>query len=171
MDQNLLKKHLIYKEGHLWWLEPHKFLPYLKGRSFGQYTHDGYIRGRFLNKRYFEHRLIWFYHYGKWPKEFLDHINRVRDDNRIENLREVNRSQNGHNTVSKPGSSSKYPGVGWHKNRNKWISRIRINGKLHHLGYYDKESDAADTYTLAKARLTCQAAIESHGITLVEWTK
>lgn len=43
MDQNLLKKHLIYKEGHLWWLEPHKFLPYLKGRSFGQYTHADYI--------------------------------------------------------------------------------------------------------------------------------
>ena len=171
MDQVTLKKHLTYKEGHLWWVQPPKFLTYLQGKSFGQLTDDGYIRGSLLGNRYFEHRLVWLYHYGVWPREFLDHINRTRNDNSIENLREANRSQNGHNTTSKPGSSSKYLGVGWHKGNNKWISRLRINGKLHHLGYFGKESDAADAYTLAKARMTCDAAIAAHGITLTEWTE
>ena len=171
MNQELLKKLLRYDKGHLIWVNPPKFLPHLRDRRFGQLTQDGYIRGSLLGKRYFEHRLIWLYHYGEWPKEFLDHINRIRDDNKIENLREVNISQNNYNTVSRPGSSSKYLGVGWHKRKQKWISRIRIKGKLHHLGYYDEESDAADAYTVAKARLIGQAAIESHGITLVEWTK
>ena len=43
-------------------------------------------------KRYCEHRLAWLYVYGKWPEDMVDHINGIKDDNRIENLREATRS-------------------------------------------------------------------------------
>ena len=43
---------------------------------------------------YYSHRLIWFMHYGTWPKGQIDHINGIKDDNRIENLREATASEN-----------------------------------------------------------------------------
>lgn len=162
MEQDLLKKHFIYKEGHLWWTVPPKYLKRLTNRRFGQLTQDGYIRGSFKGKRYFEHRLVWMYHYGEWPKDFIDHINRKRDDNRIENLRDVDKSTNGFNTASKSGSSSSFLGVGWHKRNKKWISRIRVKGKLHHLGYFDNEKDASFAY---------QEANRAWGINQVEYTE
>lgn len=46
------------------------------------------------NKQYRAHRLAWLYVYGKWPNPEIDHINRVKTDNRIANLREADRSMN-----------------------------------------------------------------------------
>jgi len=54
-------------------------------------THDklGYRVTRIKNKTYRIHRLVWLWHHNSWPKQTIDHINHVRDDNRIENLRDV----------------------------------------------------------------------------------
>jgi len=49
----------------------------------------------FINKKqYRSHRLAWLYVHGKWPEPEIDHINRVKTDNRIANLREADRSMN-----------------------------------------------------------------------------
>ena len=45
--------------------------------------------------------------------------------------------------------SSKYKGVSWQKDRNKWVSRIKINGKQKNLGSFTSEEDAADAYQKA----------------------
>lgn len=75
--------------------------PHLKkiGKRAGTTDKLGYRRVRYEGKLHLEHRVIWKMLKGYWPKE-LDHINRIRDDNRIENLREVTHQQNRRNNGS-----------------------------------------------------------------------
>jgi AP2 domain len=78
--------------------------------------------------------------------ELTDHINGNRLDNRRENLRSCNFTQNHANKKIESKFSSKYKGVYWQKNRNKWIAMIRIDRKGHYLGCYDDEKLAAKAY-------------------------
>lgn len=92
-------------------------------------------------KRYAEHALAWLYVYGEWPTE-LDHINRVKGDNRIANLRIASRAQNAANIASRRSNIPK--GVGWHAAARKWRAYITVNGKFYHLGCFI-DMDAAKT--------------------------
>lgn len=74
----------------------------------------------------------------------VDHINHNGLDNRKGNLRVCNRSQNARN-LKVPAK-----GYSWHIRAKKWIARIRVNGKLHHLGYYLDEVDAEKAYLNAR---------------------
>ena len=94
---------------------------------------------------YLVHRLIRFLLKGNWPKE-LDHINGIRDDNRIENLREVTRQQNLFNRKATTGSTSKYKGVSWKSKNNKWVAQCCVSGKVKHLGLYNTEEKAHEVY-------------------------
>ena len=58
-----------------------------KGRIAGCPAKNGYLRIRIDGRYYYSHRLAWLYQFGEWPSEDLDHINGVRDDNLIANLR------------------------------------------------------------------------------------
>ena len=58
------------------------------GQVAGTLRHDGYIRIKVNGKLYLAHRLAWFFVYGVWPVEFLDHIDQDKSNNRINNLRE-----------------------------------------------------------------------------------
>lgn len=58
----------------------------------GTLTYQGYLSIQVAGKRYYAHRLAWFYMTGKWPENEIDHKNRIRNDNRWENLREATRS-------------------------------------------------------------------------------
>lgn len=57
----------------------------------GTLTYQGYLAIQVAGKRYYAHRLAWFYMTGKWPEDEIDHKNRIRNDNRWENLREADR--------------------------------------------------------------------------------
>lgn len=108
---------------------------------------SGYITISFRDTRkkqyqFMAHQLIFYKKYGKVVEE-IDHINGVRDDNRIKNLREVTRQQNQHNRTTAKGYS-------FDKNSKKWCARIGYNKKCIHLGYFDKEEDARDAYLSAK---------------------
>ncbi len=84
------------------------------------------------------------------PKGFMpDHINGDRLDNRRCNLRVVNALQNAQNRTKNRRSISKYKGVSWKVENNKWQARIRIEYSQHHLGLYDTEEDAAFAYNNA----------------------
>jgi hypothetical protein len=87
------------------------------------------------NKSYGAHRLAWLYIFGEMPKNQIDHINGIKDDNRIVNLRQVSHAENQQNKQSTKGYS-------WHKKRQVWEAYIRINGKKSTLGYFQKEEDA-----------------------------
>lgn len=76
------------------------------GRKCGTFTRQGYIRVRSGQVRAPAHRLAWRLHTGAWPTGYLDHINRVRSDNRIANLRECTWSQNNFNRESANGTNA-----------------------------------------------------------------
>lgn len=113
-----------------------------KGDVAGTLDNKGYRRIG-INKTYVRaHRLAWFYVYGFWPSGQIDHINRLRDDNRISNLRDVSPLVNSRNRTS---SINKFGviGVSWCNKSNKFYSRITVNGKTKCLGYYRSMLDAA----------------------------
>src|SRR5690242_16986610 len=79
--------------GHFTWAkQPHWWVPV--GESAESMAAYGYTGVEFFGRRYFAHRLAWYYVHGRWPREVLDHINRVPGDNRISNLREATHAQN-----------------------------------------------------------------------------
>ena len=98
------------------------------------------------------HRLR-FYTEHRFVPESIDHINGVRDDNRIENLRAANPTQQQWNQLKVPGCSSKYKGVTWHKRDCKWQASIKVYGKKRFLGYFDSEEDAAEAYRTEAKKL------------------
>lgn len=102
----------------------------------------GYIRIGLLGKSYSAHRLAWFYVYGEWPKETIDHINGDGFNNKISNLRSVSIKENLRNRRIPKTNSSGVVGVTWHKPNKKWQARIEVNGKKLHLGMFDDLEDA-----------------------------
>ena len=103
---------------------------------------DGYLRIKIDNKPYYSHRLAWFYMTGKWPKGQIDHINRIRDDNRFANFREVTRSFNLRNTRLYKTNTSGVIGVHLYKPTGKWQARIGVNSKNISLGHFIDKKDA-----------------------------
>jgi hypothetical protein len=75
----------------------------------------------------------------------IDHKNGDGLDNRRENLRPATRSQNNANQQITP-HTSKYKGVCWDKNREKWFAKLKTNHKTNNLGRFDNEEDAARAY-------------------------
>ena len=114
----------------------------------------GYLRITVLGKSYYAHRLAWFYIYGKWPKDQIDHINGIKNDNRIENLRDLTNSQNAQNKLkAKVNSNSKILGVSWHKKAKKWQAFICIYKQNKYLGLFSDIKDAEIAYKLEREKI------------------
>ena len=103
---------------------------------------DGYIRIIINEERCLAHRLAWMYVYGEWPPGEIDHINRVRSDNRIANLRVCNRLQNCNNKNLNSNNKSGASGVYFERESGKWCSQVRHQGKQIRIGRYDSKDDA-----------------------------
>jgi len=88
------------------------------------------------------HRFAWYWVYKECVEE-IDHINGIRHDNRICNLRSVTHQQNQWNRT-------KAKGYCWFKRDNKWMSTISLNSKTIHLGLFDTEQEARNAYLAAK---------------------
>lgn len=114
----------------------------------GSTNNNEYTRIVIDYKFYQAHRLAWLYMYGYFPENDIDHIDRIRNNNRINNLREVSRQCNMRNSGNPRNNNSGVKGVCWYKSRNKWYAQIIINQKLIFLGYY-KSFDEAVCYRLA----------------------
>lgn len=113
-----------------------------KGDICGRISQFGYREIGIDYKLYKANRLAWLYMTGSFSKFGIDHINRVRDDDRWCNLREANQSQNSANVARKKCNTSGQTGVTWDKDRNKWRVQIRIKGKKTNLGRYDNYDEA-----------------------------
>jgi hypothetical protein len=113
------------------------------GAVAGCLNGDGYKQTQVDGKRYLNHRLIWLWNNGYLPEHGLDHINRIRHDNRIENLREANKVCNARNCKQRITCSSGVTGVSWHKRRSKWAAQIRVPNKKINLGLYETKLEAA----------------------------
>jgi len=121
-----------------------------KGSSAGCLNKKtGYYYVRIDNKLYLAHRLIWYIFYGEDPGEFqIDHVDRNRTNNDIENLRKATQTQQNQNSSKKKNNKSGYKGVRRHT-KGKWHAYIKINEKQVSLGYYDKREEAANAYNEA----------------------
>jgi hypothetical protein len=122
------------------------------GDIAGGIHNKGYISISVLGKVYLAHRLAWLYIYGEFPKEQIDHVNGVRVDNRIINLRECNQYQNNQNLICRKNVTSKYIGVSWDEKRNKWRATIYVNGRQKYLGRFATELEAFNAYLNAKLK-------------------
>lgn len=91
------------------------------------YKSHGYMRVKLGKVTYSLHRLAWFYVNRVWPRDQIDHINRIRNDNRICNLREATHSDNMLNKEREAEKRSGVEGVNWSKHGQKW--RIYYNGE------------------------------------------
>lgn len=113
---------------------------------------DGYITIWINGKDQLEHRLVWFYVHGVRPHGIVDHVNRVKSDNRIENLRIVGKSENALNRVN-PNRTSGSRLLGVKLSGKKYTAGIVVNGKHHHIGTYDTPEEAHQAYMKRKSEL------------------
>lgn len=103
---------------------------------------------------YLAHRLAYLYIYGHFPR-LTDHKNGVKSDNRIENIRDADKSQNAQNTRKawSHNKASGLLGVYWSAQRNAWGAKVNLNGKQHHAGFYETPEKAHEAYVLKKRQL------------------
>jgi hypothetical protein len=109
----------------------------------------GYAVVSVSGKNFRAHRLAWLLMTGKQPPAAIDHVNRVRSDNRWANLRESTpllNQQNRRDVSNKHG----HPGVAWFPQNKKFGARIRLNGKRLYVGMFDTIEEAADAYQQAR---------------------
>jgi hypothetical protein len=121
------------------------------GDAAGSLEPRGYRVIKVDGKRYYAHRLAWFYVYGRWPTDEVDHRFGVKDDNRIGELREATPKLNQQNR-SRANRGSVCASLGVRRMGRRYQARIKLNGKHIHLGTYDTEAEAATQYLTAKAK-------------------
>jgi hypothetical protein len=109
------KSRAIGSIGDKWWNTN------FAGEAAGSLNGNGYRQIKIDGKYYGAARLAWLYVYGEWPKNEIDHINRVRDDDRLVNLRDVTRTENSNNR----SNNNRLPeGVFWHTGNSKYQANI-----------------------------------------------
>lgn len=115
---------------------------------------DGYRKIHIAGRRYFVHRLVWVYVYGRWPVNQIDHINMDKDDNRIVNLREATNAENhGNQRKARTDNRTGLLGASWNKEAKKFHAQIQLDGKTKHLGYHRTAEEAHQAYIKAKREL------------------
>ena len=98
----------------------------------------GYVIVGLKCRHFVAHRIIWEMHNGPIPKGMqVDHINHIRCDNRLCNLRLVTHADNHKNMTRQSNNTSKIPGVYWDTTRGKWHAQIKHKGKIYALGRFD----------------------------------
>lgn len=147
------------KEGKLYWLKN------TGGKGFadsecGYIADSGYRMMGFAGIEVRAHRIVWLLEHGAFPAEDLviDHINRNRSDNRIENLRAVPQVLNAHNIVkAKKNSTTGLLGV--HRNKKRFSAGLYVDHKPKHLGTFDTPEQAHAAYVEAKKTFYPEAVI------------
>ena len=127
--------------------EPHTGL-FFRRKSGEQMGWDSgyYLRAYVKGKKYYLHRLAWFYVTGEWPELEIDHINGDKFDNRFDNLRQATRSQNRYNTGVRKDSRTGVKGVEYIPRLNNYRAVICIEGVKRRLGHYDTAEEAGEVY-------------------------
>lgn len=122
--------------------------PYKKliGKKAGSFDDDGYRQIKINKRGYRAHRLAWLYVYGSFPEFLIDHLNGIKSDNRIKNLRVATSSENMRNQTKHSDGESGFKGVTFHKQANKWQAACWANGKQRYLGLYSDALTASLAY-------------------------
>ncbi|MEE6016262.1 HNH endonuclease [Escherichia coli] len=113
---------------------------------------DGYVKTSVNKVSYLAHRIIWKMITGI-DCEFIDHVNGVKSDNRISNLRDVTMTENNRNMTGGRDSDDAFIGVYWHRQRSKWMARIRSEDSERYIGIFDEIKPAVLAYNAECERL------------------
>jgi len=118
------------------------------------HKHTGYVRIAIKGKKYPVHRIIWALANNILPdiNHQIDHINGIRSDNRIDNLRLVTASGNSRNTAFHRLNKDKNIGLYYRKDRKKWRVGITIKNKRIWLGCFNSKKDAMNARKEAETK-------------------
>lgn len=146
-----LRENMAYDSatGEFWWTKPGF------GRTVGKRIGSrmwskgkSYIAMKINGEVYYAHRVAWLYHYGEWPKGFVDHIDEDRTNNAIENLRLATPAEN---AARRRTTRSIAPSRGVFPHGPGFVARIHFRGRRHYLGYFPTAQAAQAAYE-AKAK-------------------
>jgi len=143
LTQSKLKEILYYNPDIGIFIWKRSFAgPIKAGDPAGFLKPNGYIQIKINQMRYYAHRLAWLYINGNFPEKDMDHINRIRNDNRWKNLRCVSKQCNARNSKMNNRNTSGVTGVIWAKRDLIWRANLYANGKIKNLGSFKKLKDA-----------------------------
>jgi hypothetical protein len=142
VTQEFLKQRYYYEDGHLFYKHNHKRVGSVNGR--------GYLLCGIGGKSYRVHRLIFLLHHGYLPS-LIDHIDRNKLNNHIENLREATISDNNHNREN--SSNTGYKGIHYSNSRGKYKAAITHNKVYHYIGFFKTLSEAIEAYKIKSIEL------------------
>jgi len=131
LTKEYLHQVFEYKDGGLYWKISKQAI--CVGSKAGTIDYSRpYVRITLHGKRYQEHHLVFLMFNGFLPKQ-IDHINNIKNDNRIENLRICTASQNQFNTKPK----NLYKNVSFYKRTGKWQVQLKVKQITLHFGFFD----------------------------------
>lgn len=160
VTQNRLKEIFTYDKSNGIFLR-------IKGtRKVGYVNTKGYIRISVDGKGYFAHHLAWLYVYGIFPETTIDHINNVRTDNSIDNLRLVSCAENSKNMKMNKNNKTGIVGVSWSSKARKWSAEITVNLSQIKLGLFTSIEDAINTRNKAEIKYNFH---KNHGENIPKW--
>ena len=133
-------KLCCFTNGHIYRVMANGSMTFCKGSN-----NNGYLKTGLHYKNYLHHRIIGYAFKGLNIENTtlqIDHINHIRNDNRVNNLRIVTNQENQFN----------HSGKGYRLRGNKWEARLRFNGKDINLGYFETEEEARNAYLEGKTK-------------------
>jgi len=157
MNHEDLIDRFEYRDGELFYKKSEG--PMKKGAKVGTKIEHGYIRTHIKRKPTLVHRIIFMMHHGYLPK-VIDHVDRNRTNNCIENLREATVAQNLWNAKKPITNTTGVKGVWYDKARNKWYAEFKTNAKKNYVGRFDTLEEA--TTKLHEARENAQKEFARH---------
>ena len=141
IDIELLNKNLVYNKETGIFTRIKGSGGKKAGSVAGSINTNGYINIQIKGVNYYAHRLAWLLEHGCMPS-IVDHIDGNKDNNRIDNLREVTQSINMSNKVMSKYNKTGFNGVSWCNFYKKYVSYINIDKKRKTIGYYKIKEDA-----------------------------
>jgi hypothetical protein len=155
LTQEHLKELLLYnpQTGVFTW-RVHRGGKATAGSVAGSKDTHGYVQILVHKHPHRAHRLAWLYMTGDWPKDSIDHRNRIRSDNRWANLRDVTPAINAENTSVARSRVGRMLGTMYHSHLklNPWEARITVKGRREYLGHYKTVEEAHAAYMEAKIK-------------------
>ena len=143
--------YVFHTSGEIWSIKQKRFLKgYVNSQGYRRVTLIGADGQRKVSR---VSRLIAECFLGPANGRIVDHRNRVKTSDSIQNLRYLTHLENNFNRTNTKGSSSAYLGVSFRKDVNKWLAAITVRGQRHYLGFYKEELAASQAYQTAKQRL------------------
>jgi len=143
--QQELKQLFSYQPdtGEFRWLTSIRNGAIKQGDLAGSKNNDGYTMIKVRGRTYAAHRLAWLYVYGAQPSSGIDHINGIRTDNRLANLRLATFKQNNENAGIRKDNKTGCRGVHFSAREGKYVAKMEHNKQRISIGYFDCLKDAA----------------------------